>query len=146
MNIKKLDGSFNIIVNGMPYNTIPGDKYFQDTINLYKEHPEFFEIETKKEKTLEELKQDKIEELKNSRKIYRQSVIINGIDLETICNKQNLRDNIILSIHPFNEKDTEIFKNEIRFISEFYDAKEKEINNTLKDEIKNINTKFIKEK
>ena len=45
------------------------------------------------EKTLEELKKEKIEELKNS------------------------RDNIILGIHPFNEKDTEMFKNEIRFIS-----------------------------
>lgn len=146
MNIKKLNGSFDIIVNGLPYNTIEGDKYFKETLKLYNEHPELFEIEKVKEKTIKELKEEKIQELKNSRKIYRQSVFINGIDLETICNKQNLRDNIILSIHPFNEEDTEIFKNEIRFISEFYDAKEKEINNISKDKIKNINTNFIKEK
>lgn len=108
----------------------------------------YYETEEKKEpiKTLEDLKEEKIRELKNSRKIYRQSVFIGGIDLETICNKQNLRDNIILGIHPFNEKDIETFKNEIRFISEFYDEKEKEINNISKDKIKNINTKFIKEK
>lgn len=145
MNIKKLDGSFDIIVNGLPYNTIIGDKYYKQTLDLYNSKPELFENETKKEKTLEELKKEKIQELKNSRRFYRQSVFINGIDLETICNKQNLRDNIILSIHPFNEKDTEIFKNEIRFISKFYDEKEKEINNISKDKIKNINTKFVKE-
>ena len=98
------------------------------------------------EKTLEELKQEKILELKNSRKIYKQSVFINGLDLETICNKQNLKDNIILSIHPFNEKDTEIFKNEIRFISEFYDEKEKKINNAKSQTtLKNINVVFKKE-
>lgn len=103
-------------------------------------------------KTLEELKAEKIEELKNSRKIYKQSVLISGIDLETICNKQNLRDNIILSIHPFNEKDTEIFKNEIEFISKFYDEKKAEIKNAIilngimvSKKLKKINTKFVKE-
>lgn len=103
-------------------------------------------------KTLEELKEEKIEELKNSRKIYKRSVFISGIDLETICNKQNLRDNIILSIHPFNEKDTEIFKNEIEFISKFYDEKKAEIKNAIilngimvSKKLKKINTKFVKE-
>ena len=109
---------------------------------------EYYETEKLDEpvKTLEELKKEKIEELKNSRKIYRQSVFICGIDLETICNKQNLRDNIILGIHPFNEKDIEIFKNEIIFISNFYDNKKKEIKEiTNKTKLAKINLVFKKE-
>ena len=110
------------------------------------EEKAFLNLTKKREKTLEELKKEKIIELKNSRKIYRQSVLISGLDLETISNKQNLRDNIILGIHPFNEKDTEMFKNEIRFISEFYDEKEKKINNAKNQTtLKNINVVFKKE-
>ena len=45
MNRKNLDGSFNIIVNGLPYNTIKGDKYYETTLKQYKKHPELFEIE-----------------------------------------------------------------------------------------------------
>ena len=108
----------------------------------------YYETEEKEEieKNLEELKEEKNRELKNSRKIYRQSVFIGGIDLETICNKQNLRDNIILGIHPFNEKDIEIFKNEIRFISNFYDNKKKEIKEiTNKTKLAKINLVFKKE-
>lgn len=45
MNTKKLNGSFNITVNGMPYNTIEGDKYFEETKKLYETNPELFEIE-----------------------------------------------------------------------------------------------------
>lgn len=52
MNRKNLDGSFNIIVNGLPYNTMKGDKYFQETENLFKSNPELFEIE---EKTIEKV-------------------------------------------------------------------------------------------
>ena len=66
MNRKNLDGSFNIIVNGLPYNTTKGDKYFQETENLFKSNPELFELETKKEIPLEELKQKKIQELKTN--------------------------------------------------------------------------------
>ena len=108
----------------------------------------YYETEEKEEieKNLEELKEEKNRELKNSRKIYRQSVFIGGIDLETICNKQNLRNNIILGIHPFNEKDIEIFKNEIRFISNFYDNKKKEIKEiTNKTKLAKINLVFKKE-
>lgn len=59
MNIKKLDGSFDIIVNGLPYNTIEGDEYFQETEILYNEHPELFVTEeeaTKKQPTYQELR------------------------------------------------------------------------------------------
>lgn len=66
MNRKNLDGSFNIIVNGLPYNTIKGDKYYNETLDLYNSNPELFELETKKEIPLEELKQKKIQELKSN--------------------------------------------------------------------------------
>lgn len=59
MNRKNLDGSFNIVVNGLPYNTTNGDKYFQETCNLFNSHPELFEIEKeiiKKEPTYQELR------------------------------------------------------------------------------------------
>ena len=59
MNIKKLDGSFDIIVNNLPYNTIEGDKYFKETLKLYNEHPELFAIEKetiKRQPTYQELR------------------------------------------------------------------------------------------
>lgn len=98
MNIKKLDGSFDIIVNGLPYNTIEGDEYFQETEILYNEHPELFEIEKVKEKTLEELKAEKIQQLKNNCKSYifsiypidKQLNIINPLNDYTEKDKQNM--------------------------------------------------------
>ena len=87
MNIKKLDGSFDIIVNGLPYNTIPGDKYYEETLKQYKKHPELFEIEKECIKPLEELKQEKIQELKSNCSnyiyskypIFKQLNIANGL-------------------------------------------------------------------
>ena len=90
MNRKNLDGSFNIIVNGLPYNTTKGDKYFQETENLFKSNPELFELETKIEIPLEELKQEKIRELKDNCSnyiysqypIHKQLNIANGLATE----------------------------------------------------------------
>ena len=87
MNRKNLDGSFNIIVNGLPYNTIKGDKYYEETLKQYKKHPELFEIEKEYIKTLEELKQEKIRELKDNCSnyiyskypIFKQLNIANGL-------------------------------------------------------------------
>ncbi len=45
MNRKNLDGSFNITINGLPYNTIEGDKYYNETLSLYNSNPELFELE-----------------------------------------------------------------------------------------------------
>lgn len=64
MYTKKINGSFNIIVNGMPYNTIKGDKYYEETLKLYNSNSELFEVEKEYIKTLEELKQEKIQELR----------------------------------------------------------------------------------
>ena len=33
---------FNITVNKMPYNTLEGDKYFNDTLSLFNSNPELF--------------------------------------------------------------------------------------------------------
>ena len=90
MNRKNLNGSFNIIVNGLPYNTIKGDKYYQETENLFKSNPELFEIEKEYIKTLEELKQEKIRELKDNCSnyiysqypIHKQLNIANGLATE----------------------------------------------------------------
>ena len=98
MNIKKLDGSFNIMVNGMPYNTIEGDKYYQQTLDLYNSKPELFEIEKKIEKTLEDLKQEKIAQLKNNCQnyiysvypIYKQLDIINPLSDYPIEKKEEM--------------------------------------------------------
>ncbi len=70
MYAKKLDGSFNIVVNGMPYNTIKGDKYYESTLKQYKEHPELFEVEKKYIKSIEKLKEEKIQQLKNNANDY----------------------------------------------------------------------------
>ena len=90
MNRKNLDGSFNIIVNGLPYNTIKGDKYYQKTLDLYNSNPKLFENEKKTEKSLEELKKEKIQELKNNCQkyiyskypIYKQINVANGLATE----------------------------------------------------------------
>ena len=89
-NMKKLDGSFVIEVNGLPYNTIKGDKYFQETENLFKSNPELFDIEKECIKPLEELKQEKIRELKDNCSnyiysqypIHKQLNIANGLATE----------------------------------------------------------------
>lgn len=70
MNLKKLDGSFNITVNGMPYNTIENDEYFKKTKKLCETNPELFEIEGIKVKTLDELKSEKIAELNTAYNNY----------------------------------------------------------------------------
>lgn len=70
MYTKKINGSFNIIVNGMPYNTIKGDKYYEETLKLYNSNPELFEVEKEYIKTLKELKQEKIQELRKNANDY----------------------------------------------------------------------------
>lgn len=41
-NIKKIDGSFIIEINKLPYHTMEGDKYFKETLELYILNPELF--------------------------------------------------------------------------------------------------------
>lgn len=60
-NIKKLNGSFIIQINSLPYNTIEGDRYYSETSKLYETNPELFEIEQEvtDSTTLEDLKLQK---------------------------------------------------------------------------------------
>lgn len=118
MNIKKLDGSFNIVVNGLPYNTIPGDQYYQQTLDLYNSKPELFEIEKVKEKTLEELKVEKIQKLKNNcmnyiysvYPIYKQLDIINPLNDYPIERKEAMNNFIDENRNICNEKEELIKK------------------------------------
>lgn len=71
MNRKNLNGSFNITVNGLPYNTIQGDKYYNETVALFNSNPELFEIEEIKEISIEELRYNKKQELKQKRDKYK---------------------------------------------------------------------------
>ena len=64
-NIKKLDGSFNIEVNGLPYNTIIGDKYYDQTLKLYTSNPELFELEQENTISLKNLKIQKTQEVRD---------------------------------------------------------------------------------
>lgn len=148
MNIKKLDGSFDIIVNGLPYNTIEGDEYFQETEILYNEHPELFEIEKVKEKTLEELKAEKKEELKKEREIYKSKTFIREgyslLDFEPFSCYNYF--NLIRLKCGWKQEELNKFDEEHEFISNFYDDKKKEIKEaTSKTKLAKINVVFKKE-
>ena len=83
MNKKNLNGSFNITVNNMPYNTIQGDKYYNETLKLFNSNPELFEIEEEQKIDLEEIKFLKINDLKNqiSNEIYEVYPLSKQIDI-----------------------------------------------------------------
>lgn len=148
MNIKKLDGSFDIIVNGLPYNTIEGDKYYQQTLDLYNSKPELFEIEKVKEKTLEELKQEKIEELRKERNIYKSKTFIREgyslLDFEPFSCYNYF--NLIRLKMGWKKEELDKFDEEHEFISNFWDTKKKEIKEeTNKTKLAKINVVFKKE-
>lgn len=130
MNRKNLDGSFNIIVNGLPYNTIEGDKYYETTLKQYKKHPELFEIEKEYIKTLEELKQEKIRELKEKRDEYKKTIFIKDKNLLDLEDKSKYHfDNLILGLCGYTETDLKEYKTYINYISKIYDDYKLKINN-----------------
>ena len=131
MNRKNLDGSFNIIVNGLPYNTIKGDKYYEETLKQYKKHPELFEIEKEYIKTLEELKQEKIQELKEKRDEYKKTIFIKDKNLLELEDKSKYYfDNLILGLCGYTATDLKEYKTYISNISKTYDDYKLKINNT----------------
>ena len=98
------------------------------------------------QKPLEDLKKDKIQELKDKRDEYKKTIIINNYTLYEIDNSNNLKFNIIMGVHPFTAQDKADFKREINFISAFYDNKKEEINNaTSKTNLAKIDLVFKKE-
>lgn len=130
MNRKNLDGSFNIIVNGLPYNTIKGDKYYETTLKQYKKHPELFEIEKEYIKTLEELKQEKILELKEKRDEYKKTIFIKDKNLLELEDESKYHfDNLILGLCGYTETDLKEYKTYISNISKTYDDYKLKINN-----------------
>ena len=131
MNRKNLNGSFNIIVNGLPYNTIKGDKYYETTLKQYKKHPELFEVEKEYIKTLEELKQEKISELKEKRDEYKKTIFIKDKNLLELEDKNKYHfDNLILGLCGYTETDLTEYKTYISNISKIYDDYKLKINNT----------------
>ena len=143
-NLKKLDGSFNIIVNGLPYNTIKGDKYYEETLKQYKKHPELFEIEKECIKPLEELKQEKIQELKEKRDEYKKTIFIKDKNLLELEDKNKYYfDNLILGLCGYTETDLKEYKTYISNISKTYDDYKLKINNaTTKQELDKIIINF----
>lgn len=143
-NLKKLDGSFVIEVNGLPYHTIEFDKYYETTLKQYKKHPELFEIEKEYIKTLEELKQEKILELKEKRDEYKKTIFIKDKNLLDLENKSEYHfDNLILGLCGYTETDLEKCKTYISNISKIYDNYKLKINDaTTKQELDKIIINF----
>lgn len=133
MNLKKLDGSFNITVNGMPYNTINGDTYFNETVSLFNSNPELFELETVKVKTLDELKEAKIVELKANRDNYKKA---NNYDNEFIV------QNILFGLGDYSEADRLFCKTFFNNLIAKYDEIKEVIHNATLETINSISTSF----
>lgn len=132
-NIKKLDGTFNIKVNGMPYNTIKGDKYFDTTLSLFQSNPELFEMETVKVKSLEELKAEKIAELKSKRDAYKKS---NNYD------NSNIVDNILIGLGNYTDEERLACKTFFNNLISRYNELKDLINNATLDTINSISITF----
>lgn len=99
-------------------------------------------------KTLEELKEEKIKELKKERDIYKSKTFIKEgyslLDFEPFSCYNYF--NLMRLKCGWTQKDLDKFDEEHKFIADFYDTKKAEINNaTTKTKLKNINTKFVKE-
>ena len=108
----------------------------------------FLNLTKKTEKTLEELKREKFEELKKERDIYKSKTFIKEgyslLDFEpfTCYNYHNL----VRLKCGWKQEDLDKFDVENEFISKFWDTKKAEINNaTTKTKLKNINVVFKKE-
>ena len=144
MNRKNLDGSFNIIVNGLPYNTIKGDKYYQKTLDLYNSNPKLFENEKKTGKSLVDLKKEKISELKEKRDEYKKTMFIKDKNLFDLEDKSKYHfDNLILGLCGYTETDLKEYKTYISNISKIYDDYKLKINNaTTKQELDKIIINF----
>ena len=102
----------------------------------------------KNEKTLEELKQDKIEELKKERDIYKSQTFIRDgyslLDFEPFsCYNYH---NLVRLKCGWKQEDLDKFDVENEFISKFWDTKKAEINNAKNQTaLKNIDVVFKKE-
>lgn len=85
------------------------------------------------QKPLEELKEEKIEELKKVRDEFKKTIFIKeGISL---CDIENIQDspylliNLLLGIGEFTSEDLELYKSKISNIAKIYDTTKKLIEN-----------------
>jgi len=133
MNRKNLNGSFNIIVNGLPYNTVMGDKYYNETLQLFNSNPELFEIEEEKVITLEEVKYSKKQELKRKRDEYKEK---NGFSDFVY---ENLEFGLVENVDGEREKWRAFLKDLIKKYDEF---KEQILSAKTIEEIEKITIEF----
>lgn len=102
------------------------------------------------QKTLEELKQEKIQELKQARDEFKKTIFIKeGIslyDIENIQDSPYLLISLLLGIGGFTNEDLELYKSKISSIAKIYDTVKKLIENcNLKNLLDKININFIEE-
>lgn len=150
MNLKKIDGSFNITVNGMPYNTIEGDKHFEETKELYETNPELFEIEVVKEETLEELQEKKINELKENRTAFKKTIQINSDYTYWDCDSENIKPENrvnfnffnILNLIDFTQAEKDLFLSKSQNIKTQYDVKKGLIKDSTLETVEDCSTTF----
>lgn len=133
MNRKNLNGSFNITINGMPYNTVMGDKYYNETVALFNSNPELFEIEEEKEISIEEVKYSKKQELKQKRDEYKEK---NGFSSFVY---ENLEFGLIEDVNGEREKWRTFLKDLIKKYDNF---KEQIENSEDIEELKLLNIEF----
>ena len=94
---------------------------------------EYYETEKVEEpvKTFEELKQEKISELKEKRDEYKKTIFIKDKNLLELEDKSKYHfDNLILGLCGYTETDLTEYKTYINNISKIYDDYKLKINNT----------------
>lgn len=96
------------------------------------------------EKTLEELKKEKIQELKEKRDEYKKTIFIKNKNLLELEDKSKYHfDNLILGLCGYTETDLKEYKTYISNISKTYDDYKLKINNaTAKQELDKIIINF----
>ena len=96
------------------------------------------------EKTLEELKKEKIQELKEKRDEYKKTIFIKNKNLLELEDKSKYHfDNLILGLCGYTETDLKEYKTYISNISKIYDDYKLKINNaTTKQELDKIIINF----
>ena len=144
MNRKNLNGSFNIIVNGLPYNTVIGDKYYNETVALFNSNPELFEIEKEKEISIEELRYNKKQELKRKRDEYKKTILIKEYvylsDLEVATNNY---ENMKNCLYGWVEQDYLKYREEMnKIVNKYNEIKQLISQANTKEELDNIKIIF----
>lgn len=96
------------------------------------------------QKTLEELKKEKLQELKKVRDEFKKTIFIKEnislYDIENINDSPYLLINLLLGIGEFTSEDLELYKSKILSITKIYDTTKKLIENC---NLKNLLEKIV---